>query len=86
MIKLHDIAYYIALHGRSSPQFEQLVKLEKLHDVTFTGANKNESACRNFNIDIVEYFLQEDVKKKIEVVSFIAILCDGSTDKSITKQ
>ena len=32
------------------------------------------------------FFFQEDVKKKIEVVNFIAILCGGSTDKSITEQ
>ena len=37
-------------------------------------------------IDIAEYFSQKDVKKKIEMVNFIAVLCDGSTDKSITKQ
>ena len=37
-------------------------------------------------IDIAEYFSQKDVKNKIEMVNFIAVLCDGSTDKSITKQ
>ena len=86
MTKLHDTAYYIALRGRLFTQFEHLVKLEKLHNVTFTAANENECACRNFIIETVEYFFQEDVKKKIEVVSFIAILCEGSTDKSIIEQ
>ena len=37
-------------------------------------------------IDIAEYFSQKDVKNKIEMVNFIAVLCDGSTDKSITEQ
>ena len=83
--KLYDIAYYIALHGLPFTQFELLVKLEKLHN-SFTGAYENESAYRYFIIDIAEYFFQEDVKEKIEVVNFIAILCDGPTDKSITEQ
>ena len=80
--KLPDIAYYIALHGLPFTQFEHLVKLEKLHDVTFTGAFKNESARRNFIIDMEEYFFQEDVKKKIKVINFIAILCDGQQTKT----
>ena len=54
--------------------------------IIFTGTYENESACRNFIIDIAEWFFQKDVKKKIKVVNFIAILCDGSTDKSITEQ
>ena len=84
--KLHGIAYYIALHGLPLTQFKPIVKLEKFHDVIFNGANENESACPNFIIDIAEYFFQEDVKKKIKVVNFIAILCDGSTNKGMTEQ
>ena len=85
--KLPDIAYYIALHGLPFTQFEHLVKLEKLHNVTFTGAFKNESARRNFIIDMEEYFFQEDVKKKIKVINFIAILCDGQqTETSPSKR
>ena len=73
--KLHGIAYYIALHGLPFTQFKPIVKLEKFHDV-----------IPNFIIDIAEYFFQEDVKKKIKVVNFIAILCDGSTNKGMTEQ
>ena len=86
MTKLQDIAYYVALHGLPFTQFEHLVKLEKLHNVTVTGAYENESTCRSFVIDIADYFFQEDVKKKIELANFIVILCDGSTDKSIIEQ
>ena len=67
--KLHNIAYYIALYGLSFTQFEHLLKLAK----TFIGAYENEFACQNFIINIAEYLFQLDVKKKIEVVNFIAI-------------
>ena len=30
--------------------------------------------------------MQEDIQKKMELVNFIAVLCDGSTNKSITEQ
>ena len=52
--KLHDMAYYIALHGFPFTQFEHLVKLENLQNITLTGAYENESACRNFIIDIAQ--------------------------------
>ena len=71
--KLQDIAYYIILHGLPLTQFEHLIKLEKLNNVTFTGAYENESACPNFIIDIAEYFFQEDVKKKIEMVNLFPL-------------
>ena len=43
--KLHNMAYYFALRELLFTQFEHLVKLENLHNVTFTGAYENESAC-----------------------------------------
>ena len=82
VMKLHGIAYYIALDRLPFTQFEYQVKFEKLHNVTFIGAYKNESACWNFIIDIKECFFQEDVEKKIKLINFIAILCDGQQTKT----
>ena len=84
--KLHDIAFYVAVHGLPFTQFEHLIKLEKLHNVPFSGAYENETACRNFILDTSDYLFAENMKKKLELVNFISILCDGSTDKSITEQ
>ena len=47
---------------------------------------KNESACRDFIFGISEYLFEEDIATKLKSVNFLAILCDGSTDKSITEQ
>ena len=84
--KLLDIAYYIALHGLPFSMFQHQIKLEKLHKVSFTGAYENGNACKNFIIEISDYLFLEKMKKKLELVNFISILCDGSTDKSITEQ
>ena len=84
--KLHDIAYYIALKGHAFTDFKDQVEVEKLHDVKYTGAYENESACRDFIFGISEYLFEEDIATKLKSVNFLAILCDGSTDKSITEQ
>ena len=57
--------------------------LEKLHGVKFTGAYENENACKNFIFGISEYLFDENVKKKIHLINFIAILCERSTNNSI---
>ena len=80
--KLHDISFHIALQRLTFTTFQNQVALEKLHGVKFTGAYENENACKNFIFGISEYLFEENVKKKLHLVNFIAILCDGSTDNS----
>ena len=41
---------------------------------------------RLLNFGISEYLFEGTVKKKLELVNFIVVLCDGSTDNSVTAQ
>ena len=84
--KLHDISFHIALQRLPFTAFQNQVALEKLHGVKFTGAYENENACKNFIFGISEYLFEENVKKKLHLENFIAILCDGSTDNSVVEQ
>ena len=84
--KLHNISFHIALQRLPFTAFQNQVALEKLHCVKFTGPYENENACKNFIFGISEYLFEENVKKKLHLVNFIAILCDGSTDNSIIEQ
>ena len=87
LLKLHDIAHYIAVKGHAFTDFSDQIELEKLHNVKFqAGSYENESACKDFINNISEYFFNEDLYKKLLRVNFIAILCDGTTDRSITEQ
>ena len=87
LTKLYIIAHYIAVKGRPYLDFKDLIKLKKLHSVKFqSGAYENESACRNFIKNISELFFQHDLYEKLLQVNFIMILCDGTTDTSITEQ
>ena len=50
-----------------------------------SGTYENESACRDFIKNISELFFQRDLYEKLLQVNFIAILCDNTTDTSITE-
>ena len=84
--KLHNVSFHIALQRLPFTAFQNQVALEKLHGVKFTGAYENENACKNFIFGILENLFEENVKKNIHLVNFIAILCDGSTDISVIEQ
>ena len=49
-------------------------------------AYKNESACRDFILNISNFLFDKLVREKLSRVIFFAILCDGSTDHNITEQ
>ena len=84
--KLHEISFNIALQGLLFTTLRSQVENEKLHRVNFKGSYENETACKTFIFGISGYLLEETVKKKLELVNFITVLCDGSTDNSFTEQ
>ena len=84
--KLHEISFHIASQGLLFTALKSQVELEKLYGVKFTGSYENETACKTFIFGISEYLFEESVKKKLELVNFIAVLCDGSTDNSVIEQ
>ena len=85
--KLFDIAHHIAVKGQPFTDFKDHIQLEKINGVKFQyGLYENESSCKDFIKAISKFFFQKDVYEKLLRVNFIAILCDGTTDTSITEQ
>ena len=84
--KLRNISFHIAVQRLPFTAFQSQVALEKPHGVKFTGAYENENACENSIFRISEYLFEENVKKKLHLVNFIAISYDGSTDNSVIAQ
>ena len=84
--KLQEIAYYIALRGQPFSNFKEQPEIEQMHVVKYSGAYENDKACKNFIFGIAEYFFEENIKNKLVLVNFLALLCDGSTGKIITEQ
>ena len=87
LVKLFCIAYFIAQKGHAFTDLKNMVELDKLNRDEFQfGSYKNQTACRNFADSIAEYFFNKDVGESLKKVNFIAMLCDGSTDISVTEQ
>ena len=74
LTKLHAVAHYTAVKRRPNLDFKDLIELEKLHGFQ-SGAYENESACRDFIKNILEFFFQRDLYEKLLRVNFITILC-----------
>ena len=85
-MKLYQNSFHIALQRLPFTAFQNQVPLEKVHVVKFIGTYENENACKNFIFEISKYLFEENIKKEIHLVNFIAILCDGSTDSSVIEQ
>ena len=90
IVKLHQddsmIFPFILRYRQPFTAFQDQVALEKLHGVKFTGACENEILTSIFIFGISEYLFEENVKKKLHLVNFIAILYGRSTDNSIIEQ
>ena len=52
--KLHEIAFYLPLKGHPFTDFQDQIKLEKLHGVKYTGAYENKSPWKDFTFCITQ--------------------------------
>ena len=87
LVKLFDVAYFIAKKGRPFTDFKDNIELEKLHGVSFHGTGyEHNNACRDFVKIIGDYLFEKYVKSKVERANFITILNDGTTDSAIQEQ
>ena len=84
--KLQETAYNIALKGQPFSNFKEQLEVEQIHGVKYSGAYENDKACKKFIFGIAEDFFEENIKNKLASMNFLAVLCDDSTDKSITEQ
>ena len=86
LAKLHDINYYIALRNHSFIEFKHLIELEEMHRMPYSSRKYiNETGCRNIIQKISFCLFDSNIASKIRRVNFISILCDGSTDASVTE-
>ena len=81
--KVEEIDYYIALKEQPFLTFKNI---EKMHGVKYSGAYGNDKPCKKFIFGVTEYVFEENIKNKSAPVNFLAVLCDGLTDKNIAEQ
>lgn len=75
--KLHEIAFCLALKRDLLTNFKDQIK----HDIKYTHV-----ALHMFTCCIAKYFLREEFEKKLTMVNFLPVLCNGSIDKSVSEQ
>ena len=90
LVKLFNVAYYIAKEEKPFRDFPTLVKFElKKQGVDhLTTAYHNDKACRNFVESIAEV-MEEELKHDLTEKrpgSYISIMFDGATDKALTER
>ena len=84
--KLHEIAFYFALKGHPFTDFQDQIKLEKLHGVKYTRAYENTSAGRDFTFfAFLSIFLEENLKKSYRWLIFL-LYCAMRQQTRVTEQ
>ena len=85
--KLNHTAFHVAAKELPFKYFKDKIELQKIHDVKFqVVAYENKRACHDFILNISNSLSDKLAKEKLSRVNFLAILCDRSTDHSITEQ
>ena len=85
MEKLFRAAYYLVKSNRPFKKFPLLLELEELEGLKFLDSYKNDKSVREFIMSIAEELNGENLEK-ISRCNFFSLLCDGSTDSSITEK
>ena len=84
--KQQEFACYISLKAQPFSNFKEQLEIEQMQGVKYSRAYKNDKACKNFIFGIAEYCFGKNIKNKLASVNFLEVLCDGSTENSITEQ
>lgn len=87
LVNLFHIAYFKAQKGHIFTNLKNMLELEKLHRVEFQlGSYQNETTCSNFVNSVADYLFIKDIVERLKKANFVAVLCDGPTDISVTEQ
>ncbi|XP_078670963.1 zinc finger protein 862-like [Branchiostoma floridae x Branchiostoma belcheri] len=85
LIKLFNIAYFIAREEASFTMFPKLVRLHALNGLNLGLTYRNDQACRTF-VSTIGQCMYEELVGKIQSARFFSIMSDSSMDRSILDQ
>ena len=72
--KLNHIAFHVATKGLPFKYSKDKIELQKLHDVKFHAwAYENESACRDFILNISNFLFDKLVRENLSRVNFFIV-------------
>ena len=85
LIKLFNIAYYVAKEEEPFTKFPKLVNLHFKNGLNFGNTYKNDHACQTF-IDNIAKTMNTSLEEKIRAARFFSIMSDSSVDRSVQDQ
>ncbi|KAJ8385108.1 hypothetical protein AAFF_G00192490 [Aldrovandia affinis] len=85
MVKLFNIAYFIAKEEASFTMFPKLVALHQTNGLDLGSTYSNDQACRIFITAIGSCFFEE-VQQSLKSARFFSIMSDSSVDRSVKDQ
>ncbi|KAI4802491.1 hypothetical protein KUCAC02_020325 [Chaenocephalus aceratus] len=85
LIKLFNIAYYVAKEEEPFTKFPKLVNLHFKNGLNLGITYKNDHACQTF-IDNIAKTMNKSLEEKIKAARFFSIMSDSSVDRSVQDQ
>ena len=85
LVKLFNIAYYVAKEEEPFAKFPKLVDLQIKNGLNLGNTYKNDHACHTF-IGSIADTLVSSLKEKIDNARFFSLMTDASTDRSVQEQ
>ncbi|KAJ8386092.1 hypothetical protein AAFF_G00176860 [Aldrovandia affinis] len=85
MVKLFNIAYFIAKEEASFTMFPKLVALHQTNGLDLGSTYSNDQACRIFITAIGSCFFEE-LQQSLKSARFFSIMSDSSVDRSVKDQ
>ncbi|XP_070552471.1 zinc finger protein 862-like [Ptychodera flava] len=84
MVKLFNIAYFVAKEELPFTMFAKLCRLHVKNDCEIGQTYFNDHACRAF-IEAIADTMKEDLRNKVSESTFLSTMCDGATDTSTSE-
>ncbi|XP_077977576.1 zinc finger protein 862-like [Glandiceps talaboti] len=84
MVKLFNIAYFVAKEELPFTIFPKLCRLHVKNDCEIGKTYFNDHACRAF-IQVIADTMKEDLREIVEQSTFLSTMCDGSTDTAVNE-
>ena len=85
MVKLFNIAFFVAKEEIAFAKFPSLCALHIKNDVELGQTYFNDHACRAF-VDNIAGVMMDSLSTKLKKERFFSVMCDGSTDSADLEQ
>ena len=85
MVKLFNIAYFIAKEEQPFTLFPKLMMLHKTNGLDLGSTYHNNVACNTF-VEVIASCFIEDLKEELQAARFFSVMSDSSVDRSVKDQ